>query len=179
MTEKERQDLLDEIVKRELEMFLATPNEGGPAECQQRPEAFRLMRLMTHSAHDDEFLRSYLKDLDEAKRVGRNFMIEKYARMDNLIPPLNESPLLDEISKAETDWIDEAAALYPDIIKREGSERFRHYLRCELETLSDETLALYDDEIKRAMSQNRNMALERHNWLAQKLGRPPLKKSAS
>ncbi|MDE5833689.1 MAG: DUF4125 family protein [Desulfovibrio sp.] len=175
MTEKERDAILDEIVRRELDMFLATPNEGGPAECQQRPEVFKLMRLMTHSAHDNAFLESYLQDLKDAERTGRNFMVEKYARMDNLIPPLNETPLLDEIAKAETNWLDEAAKMHPDIIKRDGSDKFRHYLRCELETLSDKSLELYGEEIKLARDQNKNLALKRHNWLAAKLGRPPLK----
>ena len=175
MTEKERDDLISQIVDRETEMLVSMPAEGGQSEFQLRPEAFRLTRLMAHSAHDGEFLRSYLEDLEEARKVGRNFIAEKYARMENLIPPLNESPLLDRIANAETRWLREASMMYPDIIKVEGSEQYRHYLRCELESLSDKTLALYSDEIKRAESQNRNPALERHNWLARKLGRPPLK----
>ncbi|MDE6735015.1 MAG: DUF4125 family protein, partial [Desulfovibrio sp.] len=35
-TSPEREALLGEIIERELAMFLATPNEGGTADCQQR-----------------------------------------------------------------------------------------------------------------------------------------------
>lgn len=175
MTEEERDDLLNEIVQRETRMFTETPIENGASEFQQRPEAFRLTRLMAHSAHGEDFLRSYLKDLEDAKKTGRNFVAEKYARMDNLIPPLNEDPLLDQIAKAETDWLAEASRMYPAIIKGAGSEQFRQFLRCELETLSDDTLAIYGDEIKKAEAEKRNLAIERHNWLARKLGGKPLK----
>lgn len=51
-----RGQILDEIIERELAMFLATPNEGGMASCQERPDTFRLMRKTAHSAHGDEYL---------------------------------------------------------------------------------------------------------------------------
>lgn len=177
MTEAQREDVLNEIVERELAMFLATPNEGGQADCQKRPETFRLMRRMAHSAHGDDFLNSYLSDLRQAERDGRNFMIEKYALMDELIPPLSESPLIAEIANAETDYLDEAAALYPEIIRRAGSDRFARYLASELQTLSPRSLELYAEEIRQARAGGRNPVLERHNWLARKLGRPPLSPS--
>ena len=105
-----REGLLHEIIERELVMFLATPNEGGVAQCQMHPDAFRTMRRMTHCIHDDATLVSYLHDLRLAAETGRNFMIEKYARMDDRLPPLSSSPLLDEIADAETAFLEEAAA---------------------------------------------------------------------
>lgn len=174
MTDLERDKILDEIVQKELAMFLATPTPDGPSEYQQRPETFKLMRYMTHSAHDKEFLQSYLNDLRDAEKAGRNFMIEKYALMDDLIEPLSDDPLLDEIADAETDFLDEAAELYPQIIKRDGSSEFHHYLRSELQTLSPQSLALYAAEIRKARKEGRNPALARHNWLARKLGKPSL-----
>ena len=71
-----REGLLHEIIERELVMFLATPNEGGVAQCQMHPDAFRTMRRMTHCIHDDATLVSYLHDLRLAAETGRNFMIE-------------------------------------------------------------------------------------------------------
>lgn len=174
MSEREREEALAEIVQRELAMFLATPSEGGPSACQQRPETFKLMRHMAHSAHGDAFLNSYLDDLRMAEEEGRNFMLEKYALMDELIPPLSQSPLLDEIADAETGYLDEAARMYPQIMKRDGSDAFRNYLRCELQTLSPRSLELYADEIRKAREEGRNLVLERHNWLAGKLGKPRL-----
>ncbi len=87
-----RERLLDEIVERELAMFLATPNEGGRASCQERPDVFRLMRRMAHITHEDAYLESYLQDLRQAEAVGRNFMLEKYARMDERLPPFPAIP---------------------------------------------------------------------------------------
>lgn len=168
----ERDALLNEIIERELAMFLATPNEGGVASCQQRPDTFRVMRHMAHVTHDDDTLRSYLADLLDAEISGRNFMLEKYARMDDRLPPLSDSPLLDEIADAENAFMEEAARLRPDRIKRDGANMFRRYLRCELETLSPRTLDLYAREVRRALAEGRNLALERHEWLARYLDSP-------
>lgn len=167
-------DILNEIVERELAMFLATPNEGGQADCQQRPETFRLMRKMAHIAHGGEYLRSYLEDLREAEKSGRNFMIEKYALMDERIPPLCQSPLLDEIADAETAFMAEAAKLEPRLIRSNGGNMFRRYLRAELQTLSPKSLALYATEIRQAQKNGENPVVQRHHWLARQLGKEDL-----
>lgn len=168
---EKREQILDEIVERELAMFLATPNEGGTASCQERPKTFRLMRRMAHSSHQDEFLLSYLNDLRAAEKAGRNFMLEKYGRMDDRLPPLSTNPLLDKIADAETEFLDQAARELPDMIRLESLENFRRYLRCELETLSDASLELYHAEILKARAEGRNPVLQRHKWLAEKLGK--------
>lgn len=169
-----RESLLHEIIERELVMFLATPNEGGVADCQLHPDAFRTMRRMTHCIHDDVMLASYLHDLRLAAETGRNFMIEKYARMDDRLPPLSTSPLLDEIADAESDFLEDAAARFPHVIRRNGGNFFRRYLRCELETLSDKTLELYAAEVRRAREEGRNLAEERHRMLLKLLGKGTL-----
>lgn len=170
----DRKAVLDEIIARELDMFLAVNNEGGMADCQQRPETFRVMRRMTHDVHDDEVLASYLEDLRRAEREGRNVMVEKYARMDDRLPPLSLSPLLDDIADAETAFLHEACQRYPHVIKSNGKGIFRRYLRCELETLSQATLTLYASEVHRAVQEGRNLAVERHECLARLLGRASL-----
>lgn len=175
MTEEERAAVLGEIINREWKMFQATPSEDGEPAIKDRPEAFRLTRLMAHAAHGDEFLNSYLDDLREAEKTGRNFIVEKYGRLNNVLPPLNESPLLDEIADAETAFLSDASKMFPDIIKNTGSDKYRQYLRAELESLSDKSLALYADEIRKAKAQGLNPALDRHNWLAAMLGREPLR----
>ncbi|MDE5879274.1 MAG: DUF4125 family protein, partial [Desulfovibrio sp.] len=108
-----------------------------------------------------------------AEESGRNFMLEKYARMDDRLPPRSESPLLDEIADAESAFMEEAARERPDRVRRNGSNIFRRYLRCELETLSPETLALYAEEVRRARAEGRNLVLERHQWLADYLAAQP------
>ncbi|MBD5538949.1 MAG: DUF4125 family protein [Desulfovibrio sp.] len=169
----DREALLDEIIERELAMFLATPNEGGVASCQQRPNTFRVMRRMAHIIHEDEALKSYLEDLRAAEESGRNFMIEKYARMDDRIPPLSTSPLIDEIVSVEDTFMREAAEQFPDRIRLDASAGFSHYLRCELETLSQRTLELYAREVRRAQAGGRNLVLVRHQWLAGYLAAHP------
>lgn len=170
----DRKAVLYEIIERELAMFQAVQNEGGTAECQQRPETFRVLRHMAHAPHDDAVLASYLEDLRQAAEQGRNMMVEKYARMDDRLPPLSTSPLLDEIADAETAFLEAARTQYPHVIKSNGAGIFRHYLRCELETLSPATLELYAREVRRAQAEGRNLAVERHECLAQLLGRGTL-----
>ncbi|OXS27816.1 MAG: hypothetical protein BCS36_13335 [Desulfovibrio sp. MES5] len=155
-------------------MFLATPNEGGPASCQQRPDSFRLMRRMAHEPLSRATLASYLEDLRHAEAVGRNVMIEKYARMDNRLPPLKDSPLLDAIADAEAAFMREASARYPHVIVSDGSAAFKNYLRCELETLSPATLELYAQDLERARREGRNTAMERYSCLARLLGKGSL-----
>ena len=169
-----REEVIKEIIERELAMFLSTQNEGGTASCQERPDTFRLMRRMAHEAHEDAYLACYLGHLNEALDKGRNFMVEKYGRMDNRLPPLSDSPLLDEIADAEAGFMESAAALYPALFKPESWKGFRRYLRCELETLSPECLELYAGEIRKAVSEKRNPVLERYEWLAKHLGKTHL-----
>ena len=97
-------------------------------------------------------------------------MIEKYARMDDRIPPLSESPLLDAIADMELEFLIEAARQYPHTIKVGDHTFFRKYMRCELETLSDRTLELYAEELKKAREESRNPVLERYDYLWSTLG---------
>ncbi len=170
----DRAALLAEIIERELVMFLATPNEGGPASCQQRPDSFRLMRRMAHEPLSRGTLASYLEDLRHAEAEGRNVMIEKYARMDNRLPPLKDGPLLDAIADAEAAFMREASARYPHVIISDGSAAFKNYLRCELETLSPATLELYAQDLDKARREGRNPAMERYACLARLLGKGSL-----
>lgn len=173
-SEDARDKLLREIVEREIAMFLAVPDEMGPEGVKQGVEALRLMRSMANSAHGNAFLKSYLDDLREAEENGRNFMLEKYKRMNNLIPPLKENPLLDQAADAEMAFQNEANEKYPDIIRHKATDDIRRYLRSGLESLSDESLRLYGEELQAARREGRNPVLERHNWLARKLGKEEL-----
>lgn len=165
-----RDALLDTIIDMEWTMFQATPNEGGTASCQQQPEAFRMMRWMAHCIHSEATLLSYYHDLQAAQINDRNLMIEKYARMDNRIPSLSTSPLVDSIAEAESAWLEEAAALYPHALKGNGRKIFKQYISCELETLSDETLEHYHNEVQSALQNDKNLVTDRHNLLCKRLG---------
>lgn len=169
----EREAVLQEIIERELAMFLATPNEGGVASCQQRPGGFRIMRRMTYEPLSDATLLSWLDDLRRAKEQGRNVMIEKYARMDDRLPPLQNNPRIAEIVALETDFAREMAVSYPLVMQGPtGTESgFARYLRCELETLSPATLELYAADLHRAAHEGLNPVQARYECLARLLGK--------
>jgi hypothetical protein len=163
-----RKELLDNIIKFELDMFEQV-RTSEPSLCKDRPETFRVMRGMTHSVLSTETLESYLGDLQKAKAEGRDLLTEKYARMDNRIAPLKTSRLIDEIVKLESRWMRELSQKYPQSF-RGGSGSFELYLSSELKTYSDETLKLYFGDISRAEKEGRNLAEERYTKLAQQIG---------
>ena len=169
-----RATLLHEIIEKELAMFLATPNQGGTASCQQNPQGFRIMRRMSLSVLSETTLEHYQDDLRRAEARGRNLMVEKYARMDSLIPPLQTTPLIDEIVRAETAFIQAASARFPHVIRHGGNSAFQNYLRCEAETYSPATLESYAADLRRAKHQGRNPAVERFRCLADLLGKASL-----
>jgi hypothetical protein len=163
-----RKELLDNIIKFELDMFEQV-RTSEPSLCKDRPETFRVMRGMTHSVLSTNTLQSYLGDLQKAKAEGRNLLTEKYARMDNMIPPLKTNRLIDDIVKLESCWMKELSQKYPRSF-RGGSGSFELYLSSELETYSDETLELYFGDVSRAGKEGRNLAEERYTKLAQQIG---------
>jgi hypothetical protein len=165
---RNREELVDAIIKFELDMFEQVRTDE-PSLCKDRPETFRAMRGMTHSVLSTKTLKSYLGDLQKAKAEGRNLLTEKYARMDNRIPPLKTNQLIDDIVKLEGWWMRELSQKYPQSFKGE-SGGFELYLSSELETYSDETLKLYFGDVSRAEKEGRNLAEERYTKLAQQIG---------
>jgi hypothetical protein len=165
---KNKQELIQEVIDLELDMFLNV-RAREPASCQENPEAFRFHRGVLFSVWSKAALESYRDDLIRADAEGLNLMTLKYARMENSIPPLSENPLIDRIVEIEIAWAKELAAKYPKLHSRgrpidEDGPRgtsIKTYLRGELETYSDNTLALYH--------QNQIQFLERKENLAEKV----------
>ena len=118
---------------------------------------------MSHSAWSLETLTSYLQDLQAAVLNGRNLVTEKYARMDNLIPPINLNPFIKNIVAIESGWIRELHEKFPQSVKYDG--RFEMYALAELETYSDRTLALYDRDVQCAQQAGINLAEIRYEHL--------------
>lgn len=123
-------------------------------------------------------LASYLQDLAQAESGGRNLLAEKYARMDNQIPPLSDSPLIGIIVTIESNWQEDLSHRFPALYNRccrsmdeTGDGRnFGIYLGCELETYGDDTLRLYFENIESAISADRNLAVEALDRLVRKNG---------
>ena len=165
-----RQECLRDIIERELKMFVNVRNEGGTAECQKLPDSFRLMREITFCPQSDAVLESYLRDLEQAGAEGRNLMTEKYARMDDRIPPLKVNAHIGEIVAAESRWRAELSREFPHVVLADGQAGFARYLTCELETWSDRTLAAYAAHVADALARGRNLARERYELLMARLG---------
>lgn len=169
-----RQTLLDEIIQRELDMFLTVSSRGGVSACQERPETFRIMRWTSHSVLSDAYLTSYLADLKQAERDNRNFMTEKYALMEDQIPPLSTDPRIAEIVQIERSWRDKLASQYPHLVQGGESESFCLYLESELQTLSVNSLTLYANEVHEATQRGANLLALRYENLFRKMGHDSL-----
>jgi hypothetical protein len=167
MEKRSRQELTKSIIEIELDMFEHV-RTNEPSLCKDRPETFKTMRRITHYSLSKETLESYLEDLQRAKAAGRNLLTEKYARMDNKIPPLKTNPTIKNIVKIEERWMKELSEKYPHAFKDESG--FKVYLSSELETYSDNTLGLYFGDVSRAEEEGRNLAEERYNMLFQQIG---------
>ncbi len=165
----EHEQLLNEIIAIELRMFLAVLS-ASPSACQERPDALNLMRRGSFCVLSTETLKSYLSDLQEALEEGSNLMEMKYARMDNLIPPLSTSPLIDKIVEIEGGWMKDLAGKFPLAFKGRAEYSADVYLRSELETYSDRTLELYFGDVSRAAEEGRNLTEERYTFIFKQIG---------
>lgn len=163
----DRIELIEKIIELELNMFERV-RTAEPALCQERPETFKSMRAMTHSALSEATLSSYLGDLEQAVAQGKNLLTLKYARIERKIPPLKEDPMIGAIVDIEDGWMQQLAEKYPHVVK--GGPGFATYLASELETFSDRTLGLYFRDVSEADKEGRNLAEERYDWLFSRIG---------
>lgn len=166
---EKRERLLNDIVSLELRMFMAI-EPATTSFCQEQPEAFKLMRRSNYEVLSNETLASYLNDLEEAVEEGRNLVELKYARMDNLIAPLNNNPLIDKIVEIEGKWLKELEKKYPLTFTTRADFAAGVYLRSELETYSDRTLELYYSDTRKALEEGRNLTAERYTYLFRQTG---------
>lgn len=182
MNEKEKSDLIEKIVALEWKQFDVVQNEGGRASCQDDWNTFSIMRKSQYMAWKEDVLESFYRDLSEADARGWNLIMEKYARMMESTAPirykeLKESlPVISEekknvseqIIQIQVGWMETFAKAYPNMA---GNARNIHtsedtpfntsyetYLRGELLTYSDETLALYGKMIVDLSREGKNLA---------------------
>lgn len=174
--------LAEHIVRLEWEQFQLTANEGGRAQCQDNWPTFHQMRLSQFLSWPQNLLSSYENDLEDANRVGRNLVAEKYGRMMSSTAPddyaRNIEPYIDtlsgerirrqeEVISVQVAWARDFAERYPKLGKamralttdEDGDQAtsFETYLRGELGTYSTTTFDLYARFISRLSGQNRNL----------------------
>ncbi len=174
-----KDELLMKILEQEWDMFVRVKSTH-PVACQSSPESFKSVRGSVFAIWTQEMLAAYSKQLETAKADGRNLLTEKYARMDNLIPPLIDNPFIDDIVKICTRWQSELKQSYPALYQSccRGTDptgngsNFSIYLRGELETYGDEAVNLYYENVKNADEEKRNLTIESLQQLVQKSGYP-------
>jgi hypothetical protein len=166
---KSSEELLHDLVAIELRMFL-TVQASGPTTCQEQPGAFKLTRKAGFHVLSPETLESYINDLQEAMEENRNLIELKYARIDSLIPPLSDNPLIEKIVEVEGRWLKELEKRYPLTFRGRADFATGVYLRSELETYSDRTLELYYKDVCKALAEGRNLTAERYTYLFKQIG---------
>jgi hypothetical protein len=160
MTDSNDASVINEIIALELKMFQKVNNEGGKADCQNQPEAFRTMRQITYEVLSPQVLGAWLSDLRNAERAGRNVMTEKYALMCGNIEMPEISKTIKNIISCELAWLQTAVKEHPEYFDGTDAD-FCRYLLCELLMYSETTLQAYAQCIADAQSAGRNLVMER------------------
>lgn len=168
LTDEQRRALLEKIIKMEEEMFVNVNKGMSKVECQGQLKTFHAMRNMSFGVLSNDTLQSYYEDLRFAVQDERNLVMEKYARMDDLIPPISDNPLIDKIVELETAWMEELHQRYPHAVNM--SPKFANYEHSELETYSDTTLSYYYEDVNEAKQRGINLVEERYKLLYKGMG---------
>jgi hypothetical protein len=175
-----REELIAKILEAEWSKFQKVQNTGGRAACQDDKKTFDVMRSSQFVSWSDEAMESYLGDLQDADKKGRNLLTEKYARMmkstspreyariEGQLPPLGEGvvPLVARITDIVIGWEEELSQEFPYVtahgrpIHSSQDSQFatskETYLRGELETYSKRTLELYYKGLLEQQAKGRN-----------------------
>ena len=179
---EENQDLVEKIVLMEWKQFDQVQNEGGRADCQDDWNTFSIMRKSQYMTWPRNLLQSFYHDLSEAEAAGWNLITEKYARMmestvparfaaiKDTLPAMSQDKknVCEQIIRIQVGWMETFAELYPNMA---GNARSIHtyedtpyntsyetYLRGELGTYSDDTLALYGRMVVNLAKEGKNLA---------------------
>lgn len=168
LTDDQRKALLNKIIKIEEDMFVNVNSGLSKVECQSQLKTFHAMRNMSFGVLSNDTLQSYYEDLRFAVQEGRNLVMEKYARMDDLIPPLSDNALIDKIVEIENAWMENLHRRYPHAVGM--SPKFSNYERSELETYSDATLNYYYQDVDAAQKAGVNLVEERYKMLYKGMG---------
>ncbi|WP_428565186.1 MAG: DUF4125 family protein [Solidesulfovibrio sp. DCME] len=172
----QRETVLQAIIDAEQEMFCAL-NTGEDQNTPEKIKPFRLGRWMSFSVLSDEVIDSYLLDLIQARKEGRNLMTEKYALMAGQIPAINVDPVIEDIVAAESAWMLELADKYPHVVSHgtDNAAYFRQYTACELQTYSSHTLELLLRDIEAARQAGLNLAEQRYDNFYTRIGKGSLR----
>ncbi len=175
-----KNELIEQIIAMEWEMFQNTQNVGGRAWCQDDYKQFDGNRRAQFVNWDEKTLQLYLQDLKEANEAGRNLVTLKYAYMMETtspaeylllkarLPEISEEKrkLVDQMAEMTASWCEEFAFQYPDVARcgrpprteadAPGITSAQTYCRGELFTYGLETLkslyAVYEQYEKEGLN---------------------------
>jgi hypothetical protein len=154
-------ELIQKILDIEWQMFSRLRvSESSRKDHGER--LYRAMRRKIHAGLPVNVLESYLQDLRQAQREGRNPIMEKFDRREGKRLPLKVSPLIPRIVELECAWKRAMDAKSPRFKPARDEEAFRLVITSELETYSDKTLDLYYRAVLDARRARRNLVEERY-----------------
>lgn len=174
--------LIEKIVKLEWEAFDKVDNEGGRAFCQDDWATFSIMRKSQYMEWNEPMLASFIEDFEQANAKGWNLITEKYARMEKTtspeeyekikdkLPPHTEEQdaIIEQIVAIQVGMMEDVAGKYPKLADnartlhteddKPWDTSYETYLRGELGTYSERTLALYGMFIAEIAKADGNLA---------------------
>lgn len=173
--------MVEDIVNLEWGFFQQVHHIDGRASCQDDFETFYLQRKSQFEAFDEDVQKACLRDLEVAKQVGRNPVMEKYAYMmestdpqyyqqiQDSLPEVDQQKrdLIDAICEMEVTMREDMNQKYPYLLSQarlthsyqdeKDDTSFETYLRGELMTYSDETLYLYGQMVVNMVKNGENL----------------------
>lgn len=177
-------DIIERIIDKEYAMLDRVNGLGGRASCQDRFSEFRLMRASQFLVWSENIQESYFADLEEAERIGRNLVFEKYAwmmqtsmpeefrKVCHVLPQFTEEQIrrMERIVKIQVAWAEEFVETYP-VFGSRGRRLYTSqdtpqdtsvetYMRGELATYSDATVQLYGQFVENCLLEGRNLTVE-------------------
>ena len=186
----EKEKLIDKILEKEWNYFSSLNNIGGRADCQDNREDFIIMRKAQWLTFNEETLLSYLEDLNSKnnplfQKYGQMMKYnspKEYEKIKNLLeqPSSQKLDLLEKIMEIYMKWEEEFFKAYPIFSsmgrplysKQDDDEdtSIETYLRGELLSYSEKTLALYLKYILEMKNKNINLAVKNMDNLASMQG---------
>ena len=186
----EKEKLIDEILEKEWNYFSNLNNIGGRADCQDNREDFIIMRKAQWLTFNEETLLSYFEDLNSKnnplfQKYGQMMKYnspKEYEKIKNLLeqPSSQKLDLVEKIMEIYMKWEEEFFKAYPIFSsmgrplysKQDDDEdtSIETYLRGELLSYSEKTLALYLKYILEMKNKNINLAVKNMDNLASMQG---------